>query len=187
MTPTFFIVAVVIIVLLLLWFLLYNRLVKLRNTKDEALANIATQEQRRYDLIGNLVETVKGYTQHETSLLTAITEARAQANGNITPDVNSVEEANRALNTASRELNIAVENYPELRANENFLALQEELATTENKMSYARGNFNSRVNDYNTAISTIPSNLIAKVHKFTPENLFTISTPEAKNPVKVTF
>ncbi len=150
----------------------------------EALAQINVQLKRRADLIPNLVETVKGYAKHEKELLENITKARANL-----VKASSLEEkaqANNMLSETLKSLFAVSENYPTLRANENFLHLQEELSDTEDKIAYSRQFMNTNVLSYNTQLQVFPSNIIANLFKFTPEEFFAASE-EDKKPVKVSF
>lgn len=163
----------------------YNRLVLYKNAVKNAWATIDTQLQRRYDLIPNLVETVKGYAAHEKGVLEAVTTARTAF-----MQAGSVKEAAQAENMmtgALKTLFAVAENYPDLKASQNFMMLQEELAGTENKISYARQNYNNSVMDYNVAIQRFPTNLIAGVFNFRESDFFEVDNEEARKPVKVKF
>lgn len=167
---------------------LYNSLVKLRNRVQESWAQISVQLQRRYDLIPNLVETVKGYAKHESETLTQVTSQRAGLPKDVTNL--SVEEAQKLSQQMDREMlaiNAVVENYPDLKASQNFLKLQEELTTTENKVSFARQAYNDSVLDFNNKVETFPSNLIAGMFSFKTAEYFDVETPEAKQAPKVSF
>lgn len=166
----------------------YNKLVSRRNTVDESFAQIETQLQRRYDLIPNLVATVKQYAKHEASVFESITEARAAAQtaaGTGTPE--GLAEADRLLSKAGMQINAVAEAYPDLKASANFGQLQEELASTENKVAFARQAYNDSVNVYNTTRESFPSNIIAKMFKFTKRDMFEVDAPEARKAVKVDF
>lgn len=166
----------------------YNKLVSRRNTVDESFAQIETQLQRRYDLIPNLVATVKQYATHEASVFESITEARAAAQaaaGTGTPE--GLAEADRLLSKAGMQINAVAEAYPDLKASANFGQLQEELASTENKVAFARQAYNDSVNVYNTTRESFPSNIIAKMFKFTKRDMFEVDAPEARKAVKVDF
>ena len=161
----------------------YNSLVKLRNRIENAWAQIDVQLKRRYDLIPNLVETVKGYTKHEKETLTQITKYRAQL---VTGSVEDRAKANNMLTDALKSLFAVAENYPNLKANENFKMLQEELAGTENKISYVRTAYNDSVLAYDNKIEMFPSNLVASMLGFKPKPYF--EAPEAeREAVKVSF
>jgi LemA protein len=165
--------------------LMYNRLVSGRNAVKNAWAGIDTQLQRRYDLIPNLVETVKGYMTHERETLEKVTQARTAF-----MNAGSVKEMAAAENMmagALKSLFAVSENYPDLKASQNFMMLQEELAGTENKISYSRQRYNSTVMDYNNMVQQFPNNIIAGMFNFKQEEFFEIENPEAKQAVKVQF
>ncbi len=163
----------------------YNALVRLRNQVKNAWSQIDVQLKRRHDLIPNLIETVKGYMTHERETLENITNARSQALKAGT--VAEKAKAESALSGALGKFNVVVENYPELKANQNFLALQEELTSTENKISFARQNYNDQVLSYNNKIEMFPSNIIAGMFNFTKEEFFEIETKEEREVPKVDF
>lgn len=165
--------------------LMYNRLVSGRNAVKNAWAGIDTQLQRRYDLIPNLVETVKGYMTHERETLEKVTQARtAFMNAG---SVKEMAQAENMMAGALKSLFAVSENYPDLKASQNFMMLQEELAGTENKISYSRQRYNSTVMDYNNMVQQFPNNIIAGMFNFTKEEFFEIENPEAKQAVKVQF
>jgi LemA protein len=146
---------------------------------------VDVQLRRRYDLIPNLVETVKGYAQHEKETFQKVTEARAQAlNAGTVQDQGQAE---NMLTGALKSLFAISENYPELKANQNFMMLQEELAGTESKIAYARQFYNDTVMKFNTKQQVFPSNIIANMFNFQEKEYFEIEEPEAKEPVKVKF
>jgi len=155
------IIAAIGIVLIGFYVSAHNSIVSLENTIDEKSANIKTQLQRRADLIPNLVETVKGYAKHEEKVIQDITDARAALNG--ASSIEELSEANDRLSAALSNLNVIVENYPDLKANTNFKNLQDELAGAENRIATARNDYNSAVKDYNTKISTIPTSIVANM------------------------
>jgi LemA protein len=162
----------------------FNRLVSLRNRVDNGWAQIDVQLRRRYDLIPNLVESVKGYAAHERELFEHVTEARARA-----IDASSVPDQVQAENRITRDLRqlfAVVENYPDLKANENFLALQEELTGTESKIAYARQFYNDQVMRLNTLIQSFPSNVLADAFGFDEREFFDIEDP-ARGPAAVDF
>ncbi len=164
---------------------IYNALVRLRNQVGNAWSQIDVQLKRRHDLIPNLVETAKGYMKHERETFEAITKARSAAMG-----AKSVSEATRTegqLTEALSKFMLVVENYPELKANQNFLALQEELASTENKIAFARQNYNDQVLFYNNRIQMFPSNVVAGMFAFTKRDFFEIQTPAERETPKVSF
>jgi len=164
---------------------LYNRLVVLRTRCEEAWADIEVQLRRRYDLIPNLVETVKGYAAHERETLEKVTQARAaaiEAKG-----VAEQAQAENMLTSALRSLFAVAENYPQLRASENFMQLQRDLTDTEDKIMAARRFYNTMVRDYNIRTAVFPSSIIAGAFGFQKRDMFEIEEPEARQPVKVDF
>lgn len=164
---------ITIVVIALVAFMLigmYNRLVKLRNNRENAFADIDVQLKQRHDLIPQLVNAVKGYMKHEEKVLTNITAARSGA-----MQANTIDEkiqAERQLTSALQGLNIAVEAYPDLKASSNFIQLQEEIADIENKLSAVRRFFNSATKELNNAVQTFPSNIIAGMFGFQKESMF---------------
>jgi len=174
------IVLVIVVVLVLVGVLLYNGLVTKRNRVDEAVGQIEVQLKRRHDLVPNLVAAVKDIMGFEQDVLTRVTEARANAvaagaQGTVTA---AQVQAENQLSGALRSLFAVAENYPQIRSNENVLALQEQLTTTENQISFSRQHYNATVNEYNTTIQTIPSVLIAGPLGFTRREFFD-AEPEA--------
>jgi LemA protein len=174
------VILILVVVLVVVGALLYNGLVSRRNRVDEAVGQIEVQLKRRHDLVPNLVNAVKGYMDFEQDVLTRVTEARANAvaagaQGTVTQQQ---VQAENQLTGALRSLFAVVENYPQLKANENVLALQEQLTTTENQISFSRQHYNATVNDYNTTIQTIPSVLVAGPLGFTKREFFD-AEPEA--------
>ena len=184
MLPLLVVIGVIVLVVLVV-IAIYNRLITLRNRVDQAWAQIDVQLRRRYDLIPNLVETVKGYAAHERETFQQVTEARARCIDAGT--VREQGEAENMLTGALRRLFAVVENYPELKANENFLMLQEELAGTEGKIAYARQFYNDSVMTFNMTIQRVPSNLVASTFGFKERDYFEIEEPEARAPVEVSF
>lgn len=184
LTSTNLIVAVLAVIVL--WLVItYNGLVRRRYRVREAWSDIEVQLKRRYDLIPNLVETVKGYMAHEQTVFEKVTEARTKAMG-----AGTKEEKHGAENILSgtlKTLFAVSENYPELKANANFLDLQRELADTENKIQAARRFYNGNVMDYNTKTETFPTNLIASAFGFKKEEFFGIESEVEKEPIKVSF
>lgn len=177
---------VVIIVAVLLYLMSnYNSLVRLRNQVKNAWSQIDVQLKRRHDLIPNLIETVKGYMTHESETLQKITDARSKAMG--AGSVGEKAKAESELNGAMSQFYVVVENYPDLKANQNFLALQEELTSTENKISYARQSYNDQVLFYNNKTEMFPSNIIAGMFNFKPEEFFEIEDKAEKEVPKVKF
>lgn len=182
----FFLIFIAIIVVVGLFFVsIYNSLVGLRNRVKNAWAQIEVQLKRRHDLIPNLIETVKGYMTHERQVMENITKYRSQA-----MDANTVGEkaaAEGLLSGALGQLRVQVENYPDLKANQNFLALQEELTSTENKISFARQAYNDQVLFYNNKIQMFPSNIVAGMFSFKDEEFFEIEDKAEKEVPKVSF
>ena len=170
-------IIIIILVILVVFVLIYNGLVSLRNRVHNAWSQIDVQLQRRFDLIPNLVETVKGYMAHEESVLTKVTELR-------TSWANATTVSKKA--ELDGELTGAL-NYPDLQASKNFSELQEELRSTEDKIAYARQFYNDSVTRYNTKIQTIPTNIIASIFNFKAEELFEVASSEARQNVKVDF
>ena len=164
---------------------LYNNFVTLRNRIDNAWHQIDVQLRRRYDLIPNLVETVKGYAAHERGTFEAVTQARSAAMGAKT--VKETAAAENMLAGALKTLFAVSEAYPELKANQNFMALQEELSGTEGKIAFARQFYNDEVMLFNTSIQKFPGNIIAGMFSFQPRDYFEVENPEAREPVKVKF
>ena len=183
--PTLLIVLGVVAVLVLWFVSVYNGLVRLRNQVDNAWAQIDVQLKRRHDLIPNLLNTVKGYMAHERDTLEAIVKARTAAMAATGPAEAGPAEAQ--LTGALRGLMVNVERYPELKASANFLALQEELASTENKISFARQAYNDSVTVYNTRIQTIPANFIAGPAGFRPRDLFELKDEAERAVPEVKF
>lgn len=175
----------VVVLLILILIGMYNGLVRARQKVRNAWSQIDVQLQRRFDLIPNLVETVKGYMEHEEGTLTKIAELRtswANASG-----VSEKAELSNQLSGTLKTIMAVSENYPELKANQNFLALQEELQNTENKLSFARQFYNDSATMYNTKLEVIPTNIIASMFNFKPEELFKVDSDEARQNVKVDF
>lgn len=186
MTPLYILLGVVVVIGLWVAFA-YNRFITLVQRAKEAWADIDVQLKRRYDLIPNLVETVRGYATHEAGTLEKVTQARAAA-----MDASGVAqkgEAENMLTDALKSLFAVSEAYPDLKANTNFLELQRELSDTENKIQAARRFYNTNVRDLNTAIQSFPSNIIAGMFRFTEREFFELSADEqaAREPVAVKF
>lgn len=163
----------------------YNRLVTLRNRAKEAWSDIETQLKRRYDLIPNLIETVKGYTKHEKELFENVTKARTEAMG-----AQTMKEHGKAENMLSQTLKslfAVAENYPQLRASENFVELQRELTDTEDKIQAARRFYNTNIMALNTKIEVFPVNIIANLFRFEKMDFFEIEEAAEREPVKVKF
>lgn len=183
MDPLIIIAIIIGIVLLYAW-ITYNGLVTAKVRIKEALSHIDVQLKRRTDLIPNLVETVKGYAKHEKGLFENVTKARTELMGAKGPQAKA--EANNMLSDALKSLFAVAENYPTLRASENFKALQDELSDTENKIAYSRQFYNTNVLDYNTKIVTFPSLIFANLFNFKAAEFFETGE-EDKKPVKVNF
>lgn len=164
---------------------IYNALVRLRNQVENAWSQIDVQLKRRHDLIPNLVETAKGYMKHEQDTFTKITEARSRAMG--AGNVNDSGKAEGALTEALSKFMLVVENYPDLKANANFLSLQETLTSTENKISFARQGYNDQVLFYNNKTQMFPSNIIAGMFSFTKRDFFEIENEAEREVPKVSF
>ncbi len=181
--PTWGWVLLAVVVLAVLWAIFsFNRLVTLRNRAAEGWSQIDVQLRRRYDLIPNLVETVKGYASHERELFEEVAAARSAAMG--ATGVAQQASAENAITSGLGKLLAVVENYPDLKASENFLALQEELTGTESKIAYARQFYNEQVRLLNTRIQTFPSSVLANTFGFTPREFFQIDDP-VRAPVQV--
>ncbi len=175
-----------IIAVVILWLVLsYNGFIRLVNRAKEAWSDIDVQLKRRYDLIPNLIETVKGYVSHEKQVLEKVTEARTRAMSAQT--IGEHGQAENMLAGALKTLFAVSENYPQLKANENFLELQRELSDTENKIQAARRFYNTNVRDLNTKIESFPDNFIAKIFHFKKREFFELQEASAKEPVKVSF
>jgi LemA protein len=173
-----------LVLLILLIIGIYNSLVGLRNQVDNAWSQIDVQLKRRHDLIPNLVETAKGYMKHERGTLEAVTEARARAMG--AKSVSDAAKAEGALGEALSKFMLVVENYPDLKANQNFLAVQEELSSTENKIAFARQAYNDQVLFFNNKTQMFPSNIVAGMFGFAKRDFFETGAAEREVP-KVSF
>lgn len=178
-----------ILAVVILWFIAaYNGFIKGRNRVDEAWSDIDVQLKRRYDLIPNLVETVKGYAGHEKTVLETVTDARTRAfNAEAKGNMKELAAAENILNGALKTLFAVSENYPNLRASENFTNLQLELSDTENKIQAARRFYNGNVRDYNTSVESFPGNVIAGAFSFEKREFFELEGTEEKEPVVVKF
>ncbi|MFP4063943.1 MAG: LemA family protein [Bacteroidales bacterium] len=185
MSTTTIIVIALAVVLVLSFISMYNRLIRLRNQVKNAWSQIDVQLKRRHDLIPNLIETVKGYMKHEKETLENITRMRAQAME--ATDVAEKAKAEGKLNSALGQLKVAVENYPDLKANQNFLSLQEELTSTENKISFARQNYNDQVLFFNNKIEVFPSNITASLFGFNKEKYFELESEAERQVPNVSF
>jgi LemA protein len=178
------IIALILGFFVLMLIVLYNSLITLRNRIDNAWSQIDVQLKRRYDLIPNLIETVKGYAAHEKQLFENVTNARSAAIA--AGGVGEQSKAENMLTGTLRSLFAVAENYPELKANQNFMMLQEELSGTEGKIAYARQFYNDTVMAYNTQIQRFPSNIVASIFGFTGREYFEIEE-SSREPVKVQF
>ena len=178
------IIIVGIVAVVLAVIAIYNGLIRLRNRVDEAWSDISVQLKRRYDLIPNLINTVKGYAEHEKKVFEEVTEARTRAMNAGTP--HEKEQAENMLSGTLKSLFAVSENYPDLKANQNFLELQRELADTEDKIMASRRFYNGNVRDFNTKLQVFPTNIIAGMLKFTAREFFEMDEGE-KEPVKVEF
>ena len=179
------IVLIIVVVIVIALIVMYNTLVTMRLRVKNAWAQIDVQLQRRFDLIPNLIETVKGYLAHEAEVLTKVADLRSSW-----ADATTVEQKSQLdsqLSDALKTIMAVAENYPDLKANQNFLELQTELTNTENKISYSRQFYNDSVTRYNTKLEVFPSNLIASMFKFKPEELFEVNDEETRKNVKVDF
>ncbi len=185
MNITLWIIIGVLAVIVFWLIAVYNGLIRFRNRTDEAWSDIDVQLKRRYDLIPNLVNAVKGYAQHERELFENVTKARTAAMGAQAPGEKA--EAENMLSGALKSLFAVAENYPDLKANENFLELQRELSDTENKIQAARRFYNGNVRDFNTKIQVFPNNMIAGFLNFKEYDFFELEEEAAKEPVKVEF
>jgi LemA protein len=182
------VVLCVLALLVIFYIATYNGLVGLRNQMKNAWAQIDVQLKRRRDLIPNLIETVKGYMEHERGTLEAVTNARNLAQSlSSNASIADISKAEGALSGALSRLLAVVENYPNLKANENFLALQEELASTENKISFSRQYYNDSVLKYNNKTQMFPSNIVAGIGGFKAGDFFEVTAPEEREVPKVSF
>jgi LemA protein len=167
---------ILVVAFVLLGIGMYNRLVKLRNNRENAFADIDVHLRQRHDLIPQLVESVRGYMKHESTVLTDVTNARSNALQAKT--INEKITAESQLTSALRGLNVAVEAYPDLKANQNFMQLQEEIADIENKLAASRRFFNSATKELNNAVETFPSSIIANMYNFKHEPMFDLGTEQ---------
>jgi LemA protein len=180
------IIIVAVVVLSALFVIgIYNALIRLRNQVDNAWSQIDVQLKRRHDLIPNLVETARGYMTHERGTFEAITEARSRAMGAKT--VSEASKAEGALGEALSKFMLVVENYPDLKANQNFLAVQEELTGTENRISFARQSYNDQVLFFNNKMQMFPSNVVANMFNFSKRDFFELETGAEREVPKVSF
>jgi LemA protein len=177
----------IVVILVIIMIAMYNGLVRFRNQVKNAWAQIDVQLKRRHDLIPNLVETVKGYTQHERGTLEAVTKARNLAQQAASAGAGERSKAEGELSSALARLLAVVENYPDLKANQNYLALQEELTSTENKISFSRQYYNDSVLSYNNKIQMFPSNIMAGMMGFKAGEFFEVTVTEERAAPKVSF
>ncbi len=185
-TSIYIIIAIIILVFAVIF--TYNGFVRLVNRTKEAWADIDVQLKRRYDLIPQLINTVKGYAQHERGVFEEVTKLRTQAmNAEQSGDVKQTAQSENMLAGALKSLFAVAENYPDLKANENFLELQRELSDTENKIQAARRFYNGNVRDLNIKIESFPYNLIAGIFRFEKREFFELGDESARNPVEVKF
>jgi LemA protein len=182
-----YIVIGIVVLLILLFAGTYNSLVRLRNRVKNAWAQIDVQLKRRHDLIPNLVETAKGYMTHERGTFEAVTKARNLAQKAVGTGVGAQSKAEGELSSALSRLLVVVENYPDLKANQNFLALQEELTSTENKISFSRQFYNDSVLRYNNKTQMFPSNMMAGMMGFKASEFFEVTAAEEREAPKVSF
>jgi LemA protein len=178
-------IGIVVALLIIFLIVMYNALVQLRNQVDNSWSQIDIQLKRRHDLIPNLIETAKGYMQHERETFEAVTKARSKA-----MSANNMSETNQAegeLSGALGNFMLVVENYPDLKANQNFLALQEELTSTENKIAFARQSYNDQVLFFNNKIQMFPSNIVAGMFNFGKRDFFEVKTEQEREAPKVDF
>ena len=181
----FWIIIAVLVLLVIIVISIYNTLVRLRQKVRNSWSQIDVQLQRRFDLIPNLVDTVKGYLKHESDVLTKVTELRTSwANAG---SVKEKAELDGELSNTLKTIMAVSENYPDLKASQNFSELQQELQNTENKISFSRQFYNDTVTIYNTKLEVIPSNIIASLFGFKPEELFSVESAEARKNVKINF
>ena len=179
------IVLVIVVAIVAFIISIYNALVRLKNQVKNAWSQIDVQLKRRHDLIPNLVETAKGYMEHERGTFEAITEARAKAMG--AGNVSDASAAEGALTEALSKFMLVVENYPDLKANANFLSLQEELTSTENKIAFARQGYNDQVLFFNNKIQMFPSNIVAGMFGYKQQDFFEVESAEERKVPEVKF
>jgi len=181
------IIGIIVGVLLIIFLIIYNGLVRRRNQVKNAWAQIDVQLKRRYDLIPNLVETAKGYMKHERETLESVTKARNLAQQASSAGAGERAKAEGELSSVLSHLLAVVENYPDLKANQNFLALQEELASTENKISFSRQYYNDSVLRYNNQTQMFPSNIVASMTGFKASEFFEVTLAAEREAPKVSF
>ncbi|MDX1536015.1 MAG: LemA family protein [Candidatus Spechtbacterales bacterium] len=179
------IIIILLVLAVLAFVFMYNKLVRMRNRVQEAWADIDVQLKRRHDLIPNLVDTVKGYMTHEREVLENVTKARAAVMS--ADNREDLEKGENMLSDALKSLFAVSENYPDLKASQNFMELQRELSDTENKIQAARRFYNSNVREYNTATEQVPTNIVAGMFGFQREDLFKIEVEEERDVPDVEF
>lgn len=185
---TAIVLAVIAVILVIVGVVMYNSLISRRNRVEEAWGQIDVQLKRRADLIPNLVETVKGYAKHESETLNEVTEARTLINNASSTSTAGAVEGSALMDSVLGRLFAVAESYPDLKASQNFQSLQEELATTENKVSFARQHYNVSVRELNTKIQTVPTNIIANIAGVKEREYFNLPEGDTdRDPVKVTF
>jgi LemA protein len=182
-----YIIIGIVVILLIFFIATYNGLIRLRNQLRNAWAQIDVQLKRRYDLIPNLIETVKGYMKYERKTLEAVTKARNLAQSLASGDVGARSKAEGELSGALARLLAVAENYPDLKANQNFLALQEELTSTENKISFSRQYYNDSALRLNNKVQMFPSNVVASMTGFKLGEFFEVTIAEEREAPKVDF
>lgn len=180
-------ITIAVVILLVLFLVgMYNKLIRLRNTVKSSWSDIDVQLKKRYDLVPNLVETVKGYAGHEKSVFEKVTQARSEAMQTSSPAEKA--RAENILGETLKSLFAVAEAYPDLKASANFTQLQGQLQELENNIEYARRYYNAVVRDYNITIESVPSNIVASMFSFKQAEFFELGEPEAeRNPVKVSF
>ncbi len=187
MDTTYWIIIIALVVIGLWLMAMYNGLIKTRNRVKEAWSDIDVQLKRRYDLVPNLIETVKGYAKHEQETFDKVVKARSQAMNVSSDDLNKKTEAENQLSSTLKSIFALSENYPDLKANQNFLELQRELTDTEDKIMAARRFYNNNVRRFNTKIQVFPTNIFAKKLGFSKKDYFELKEEAAREPVKVQF
>jgi LemA protein len=187
MMTVLIVLAVAVVLAFLYVVAVFNGLVRLRNQKDNAWSQIDVQLKRRHDLIPNLVETVKGYMTHERELLESVTRARSAAVAASGSGPAGMAPAENLLTAMLGQLRVTVENYPDLKASANFLALQEEMASTENRIAFARQYYNDSVMHLNTRVESFPANLVAGLFGFGKSEFFELDDPAARQAPNVAF
>jgi len=182
-------IILIVIILIIVWgVLVYNGLIRLKNRVDEAWSDIDVQLKRRHDLIPNLIETVKGYAKHESGTFEKVVEARSAAmSAQESGDPKAQAQAENMLSSTLKSIFALAENYPDLKANQNFLELQRELSDTENKIQASRRFYNGNVRDFNTKIELFPNSIIAGMLNFKPREFFEIEDEKERENVKVEF